>query len=230
MTGPARPEERDSCGSAAAYVLGALPGEDRRAFEVHLADCADCRRVTAELAGLPGLLARVSPADLVESGPGMASEAVPVPETVLPRLLREVRRRSRTRRLALAGAAAAAVAAVVGAGVVGLVAGDGSGAPTGTAMTRLVSAPISASVALRPETHGTRVDMRCRYDGGGYAGLPGYHLVVTGTDGSTHDVAQWRVGPDGSTRVVASVDLPRERIASIDVRTAGGLPVLRLRP
>ncbi|WP_212754237.1 zf-HC2 domain-containing protein [Nakamurella aerolata] len=44
-----------------AYVLGALSAEDRRAFEMHMGACAACRRAVAELAGLPGLLARVDP-------------------------------------------------------------------------------------------------------------------------------------------------------------------------
>ena len=33
----------------AAYVLGALPGAERHAFEEHLEGCADCRRAVAEL-------------------------------------------------------------------------------------------------------------------------------------------------------------------------------------
>ena len=47
----------------AAYVLGALSPAERREFEEHLAGCARCQRSVAELAGLPGLLAQVSPED-----------------------------------------------------------------------------------------------------------------------------------------------------------------------
>ena len=36
--------------SAAGYALGALSGDERRAFEAHLASCADCRRDVAEFA------------------------------------------------------------------------------------------------------------------------------------------------------------------------------------
>ena len=43
----------------AAYVLGALPPDEHRAFEEHLAGCAACRTAVHDLAGLPGLLARV---------------------------------------------------------------------------------------------------------------------------------------------------------------------------
>ena len=38
----------------AAYVLGALDSEDRRAYERHLAKCPSCSKALAELAGLPG--------------------------------------------------------------------------------------------------------------------------------------------------------------------------------
>lgn len=218
-------DHADDCGSAAAYVLGALPGAERRRFEDHLAGCATCRDTVAGLAGMPGLLARVSPDDLTGTGPSS-----PVPPTLLPRLLREVRRGTRVRRLVGIGVAAAAILAAVLAGLA-LGAGRGApGIPPGTAMTRLVSAPIAATVALTPDGHGTRLDMTCRYAGAAYADLPAYDLVVTGRDGHSQDVAQWRVGPDGSTRVVASVDMAADRIGTVEVRTASGLPVLRLAP
>ena len=47
----------------AAYVLGALSPADRREFEEHLAGCPGCQAAVSELAGLPGLLAQVSPED-----------------------------------------------------------------------------------------------------------------------------------------------------------------------
>jgi predicted anti-sigma-YlaC factor YlaD len=48
------------------YLLGAIGTADRRAVGAHLACCADCRDALAELAGLPGLLSRVT-ADDAES-------------------------------------------------------------------------------------------------------------------------------------------------------------------
>lgn len=47
----------------AGYVLGALSPSDRRDFEAHLDDCADCRRAIAELAPTVGLLSRISAED-----------------------------------------------------------------------------------------------------------------------------------------------------------------------
>ena len=71
-----------------AYLLGALAPGERQEFERHLPGCAECSRAVGELAGLPGLLARVAPEDL-----GTTSD-VPMPETLLPALVREARRTS----------------------------------------------------------------------------------------------------------------------------------------
>jgi hypothetical protein len=43
-----------------AYVLGSLSLDDRTTFEKHLPDCTTCSRTLVELAGLPGLLSRVT--------------------------------------------------------------------------------------------------------------------------------------------------------------------------
>lgn len=45
---------------SAVYVLGALSPIERRAFEAHLSRCHQCRDDLASVAGLPGLLARLT--------------------------------------------------------------------------------------------------------------------------------------------------------------------------
>ncbi len=108
----------------AAYVLGALSPTERVAYEAHLTGCPSCSGAVTELAGLPGLLAKV-PLEEVTAPP-----AAPLPETLLPGLLREVgARRRRRRRVAALSAAAAAVVIAVGAGVLGSsLASDGQSA------------------------------------------------------------------------------------------------------
>jgi len=59
----------------AAYVVGALSPTDRREFEDHLKVCAACAFSVSELAGLPGLMSRVSIDQLT-------AEAEPLPETL----------------------------------------------------------------------------------------------------------------------------------------------------
>src|ERR1035438_9962376 len=60
----------------AAYVLGALSPADRCAFEDHLKVCAACAGSVSDLAGMPGLMSKVSLDQLTE-------EAEPLPETLL---------------------------------------------------------------------------------------------------------------------------------------------------
>jgi anti-sigma-K factor RskA len=215
MTDQARPTGAP-CESAAAYVLGALPAEERREFEAHLEHCVRCTRTVQELAGIPGLLARVSPADL--------ADPAPLPDTLLPRVLAGVRRRRHRRFSALAAAAAVLVAVGIGAAVLT------SGEQDGQQMAAVAgSVPLTATADLSAEAGGTRIDLLCKYDGAAYGNLPPYVLVVRGTDGSTQRLATWRVGPDGTSRVVSSVDLAPAQIASVEVQTDAGTPVLRLR-
>ncbi|WP_144662954.1 hypothetical protein [Paenarthrobacter nicotinovorans] len=46
---------------AAVYVLGSLIPAERREYELHLAECAQCVATVREFAGLPELLAVLKP-------------------------------------------------------------------------------------------------------------------------------------------------------------------------
>lgn len=214
----------------AAYVLGALTPADRQAFEEHLESCECCQRAVAEVAGLPGLLARVDPADL-ESAEDAASPG-PVPETLLPRLLGEVKRSQQRRRTWAVASAAAAAAAVVAVGVtVGN--GDGPGQPpapvAGQTMTQVDQSRLSAQLAMEDVAWGTRLSITCTYTAGRYDGgeAPAYALVVTTRDGA-EQVATWRAVVGKPTTVVAATASRSSEITSVEVRTTRGEPVLRL--
>ena len=120
-----------------AYVLGALAPEERLEFERHLAGCPTCSRSVRDLAGLPGLLAQVSP-EVLEAGP----EEEPPPETLLPALVREVRR-SRHRRRLVVGLAAAAAVAVLGIGSAAVLTHDGGGGGAPAAAPSLAPAALA---------------------------------------------------------------------------------------
>ena len=96
-----------------AYVLGALSPSERLDFERHLAGCAECSRSVRELAGLPGLLAQVDVGDLEPAA------VPPLPPTLLPSLVREVRGSQRRRSVLVAAVAASVAAVAVGALAVG---------------------------------------------------------------------------------------------------------------
>lgn len=221
-----------------SYVLGALSPAERQQFEQHLDGCRQCARAVRELAGLPGLLGRVDLATLESPG-----AEVPVPETLLPALVREVRRTQR-RRFVAAGALAAVVTGVVAVGGVAVVSGpgddDGPAAappdtsvtvPAGRAMTPLGYVSLTATLAFEPVAWGTRLDLTCTYvlrAGDEPIGSATYALVVRTRDGRTDQVATWRALPGRTMRLTAATAADRGEIAAVEVRTGDGRPVLRL--
>ena len=221
-----------------AYVLGALSSSERMAFEHHLATCPECARAVRRLAGLPGLLARVD-GSVLESRPVVE----PVPESLLPRLVSDVRR-ARHRRTMLTGAVAAA--ALVVAGVVpvaidnALSHGTSSAAapavtaspPRGRSMLPVGDAPVQATIALDPVAWGTRLDLTCTYapraDQYELPAVATYVLVVRTRDGRTEQVGTWRSIGGRTMRLTAATSARRSDIASVEVRTTSGRPVLQL--
>lgn len=221
----------------AAYVLGALAPEERLVFERHLLSCPACSRSVQQLAGLPGLLAQV-PVDVLESEP----VEDPLPDTLLPALVREVRR-SEHRRRWVVGAAAAAAVVVVGAGsVVVAHAVDGGEQPSAAPSAPASTAPaedmrqvgqheVVASVALTSVAWGTRLDLTCSYGSEPrYAeeAPSTYVLVVRSSSGDTQQVATWRALPGRTMRLTGATALAADDIASVEVQAPDGRPVLEL--
>jgi hypothetical protein len=236
----------------AAYVLGALSSEDRQAFEEHLEGCDRCSRAVRELAGLPGLLSRVDPAEI-----GSAAASAPLPDSLLPDLLTAVRRDRRRRSRVTIGVAAAATLLAVAGGLVARDVLDGpDGGPTAGTTTGATSTPspgagpsqepplqqmsgvdstsLDGWVALEAVPWGTRLTLRCRYPGGdayggagGNGSAPTYRLVVRSTAG-TERVAGWAAVPGGDLTVVGATALRPDQITAVEVRDAQGHPVLRL--
>jgi len=220
-----------------AYVLGSLSPTERKEFEQHLTGCKECARNVRQLAGLPGLLARVDRAVLED--PDVVE---PVPDTLLPALVRDVRREGRRRTLVTAGLAAAAAVVLVGVplGVSGVLEGHrtpsapvASASPVAQRMVPVGDVPVRASLAFASVTWGTRLDLTCTYapNGEQYHHLPPrvtYALVVRTRDGRTEQVGTWRSLEGRTMRLTAGTSSPRNQIASVQVRTTEGRPVLEL--
>jgi hypothetical protein len=215
-----------------AYVLGSLSAAERREFEAHLDGCEQCSRAVRDLAGLPGLLGRIGEDVLEEPHPE------PVPETLLPRLSRAVRRHQQRRTWLTAGIAAAAAVAITTGGVLAL---DRPGStpeaghrptvvqPSLLPMTQLSRDPMVASVALTPVAWGTELHLTCsyprgasQYEGGAYA------LVVHTKDGRTERVATWNGVPGGSMKVSGATAAWKQDIRSVEVTKRDGTPVAEL--
>lgn len=218
----------------APYVLGALSPADRDAYEEHLRSCPDCAAAVREVAGLPGLLGRVSPADF------SALDDLPeLPAGLLPALLTEVRRerrRGRVRALVVAAAAVVTVAAASAALTTQVVDdGPGTAVPSPAAapaqdMSVLEDAGVTAAVAVEPVRWGTRLTLTCRYESSEDEEYPtdsSYVLVVT-TERGSERVASWRAVPGRTMTVAGATATGSADITGIEVRTAGGRPVLRL--
>jgi hypothetical protein len=221
----------------AAYVLGALSPADRRDFEDHLRVCTACAGSVSELAGLPGLMSRVSIDQLT-------AEPEPVPETLLPSLARAVRRERRQRRLVV-GVAAGAAACLIAVGGVAITRPDLPARPQATsatpttsstsstanlAMTAVVPSPVTATARLVDMAWGTRIDLTCAYRTNGVypaAGAP-YAMVVIDRHGTAEQVATWTALPNRELTVMGASSRSRRDIAAVEIRTLNGQAILRL--
>lgn len=222
----------------AAYVLGSLAPAERAEYERHLTTCDACARSVRELAGMPGLLARV-PVDVLEQPAEGATE--PMPASLLPGLVSAAQRqqRRRTTRVALLAAAAVAVIAGGSAAAVASLAGDGipeaapivvgSTAPP-QQLTPVGHGSSTGWVSLTPVAWGTRLDLTCEYDNPyGTTEAWTYTLVIRTVDGRVEQVATWKAIPGKELHVTGSTATGPEAIASVEVRSSDGEAVLRLR-
>jgi len=225
----------------AAYVLGALSPAERLELERHLPGCETCTRTVREVAGLPGLLDRVD-ASLLEHPP----DDQPTPATLLPALIRSVRRSRRRRTVATAALSAAVAAVALGVPAV-LSLGDGgettspvppppSAAESPVAdltMSAVGDVPVEATIGLDRVTWGTRLVLTCTYEPESveYELPPAvdYTLFVRTRDGRTEQVGSWRSVSGTTMHLTAATSADRDDIASVEVRTPSGRVVLRLR-
>ncbi len=201
----------------AAYVLGALSPEDRQRFEAHLRTCDRCAASVRDLAGLPGLLARVD-------APAVAPELSAPPPDLLPTVLRRVRRGRRIRLAVTSASAALAVSACVALAVVA--SWPAPAPPPSIAMTALGQFPVRADARLDAFEWGTQVDMSCSYTGGRSGG--DYVLVAISHSGAETQLATWKAVPDNTARIVIGTALKRTDLAALEVRGGSGRPLLRL--
>lgn len=214
---------------AASYVLGALPPDERKAFEEHLAGCRACTAEVREFAGLPGLLSRL-PVDEVLSEP----EDQPEPPSLLAPVLSRARaeRRHRRWRAVLVGTAAAALAAVGSAAVVEVAdrpaAGQQQGSPLAFTKTE-PDIPASAEATLTDVPGGTRIDMTCRYSGSIDERQREYVLLAEPKSGHSVELGSWPVLSTHDYRMTVTAPLRRDQISRFVVTNAAGKPLLILR-
>jgi len=216
----------------AAYVLGALSPAERREYEEHMETCDRCRRSVAELASMPGLLARLSPeramALLDEPATPMIGTAVPRPD-LLEAVRREDRRR-RARRTRAWTAAAVAAAVVVLTAIVMPLTITPSADVEAVELHTVADVPLTATATLTEVGWGTRIDLDCRYAADASVDAPPegwpYALVVVDREGARSEVSSWSASPGTAARVAAGTAVRLDDIASIEIRAVGSGDVL----
>jgi anti-sigma factor RsiW len=208
-----------------ALVLGALDVDERARVEAHVAGCEECRAELAELAPLPGLLRRVSEADLLrppEAVSRSGAEAVPdlVPGVVAraDRAFREQRAR-RHRRWAVVGVAAALVGGVAvgtGALMADLPAHEAAAAPVVVRADDPITG-IHAEVTLHSSPTGTDLALRL-------SGVPaGEECRLVAQAGAQRDVtATWDATYNGEATFTGSTRFAVDQIDTLIIETPAG--------
>lgn len=219
----------------AAYVMGMLGADERRAFERHLAECPRCTAEMAELAGIPAVLGRLTPDEAVTLLEPGATPVAPARDRHTPdrvqELARTVRRRTQTRRRRFAGALIGTGALLVAAGVITVVTVTGAGTSPvpavigaeAVSMSQVQPGWIDADIAVTEASWGTRFDWSCSYrETWDASGDPvTYDLVVTDAGGAETTVATWTARGDAAGDLSASTSIPTPQIRAVDIRVAG---------
>ncbi|GGF29251.1 anti-sigma factor family protein [Subtercola lobariae] len=219
----------------AAYVLGSLAPAERLEFEQHLAQCESCSAAVAELAGMPGLLASLTPAEAFElDEPGAVAGRVDAPPSIMPTLLSRARASRRRSRLTAVTVAALSVAAAVVLTVLVVVAVNPSGAPSPSAQpgdtslageVTFVSAnpsPLSAVATLHDEPWGTRIEWKCTYAENDGAQAPA-SAATPGSSSGTPAGSNW-AGAPGPASSAAPGGNPGAASSAAPSGASGGAP------
>jgi hypothetical protein len=214
--------------SDAAYVMGILDADDRRAFEEHLVTCAACTRRVRELQETTDLLGNISEADLLAMDQPDTSEP-PLPDTLLPSLLRRAgvsRRRQRVLTLGLSGLVAACLVAL---SVLVFSSSSTSHTSRPLAMSPLATTGLRATAAVSERSWGTEISLDCSYPGATSAhATQAFGLVVVGKDGIRQSLGTWTVEGGRHTAFTSGTALAEDQVRMLQITRLDGTPILGL--
>jgi hypothetical protein len=221
--------------SLGVLVLGALEPAERPAVEAHLAGCARCNAILAELAPLPGLLHRLDP---IEHGPtapvpasvpaALVAESMPLrPAELRERLVdaaRVERTRHRRRRLAGIAAAAALVGVLLVAAVSGGLRSGGQDRQITVASATDPRTAVRAAVRLVPDDTGSQLALQLT----GVA--PEEHCKLVAVDARGHQdvAAAWEATYHGTATITGHTSFRPEEIVRFLIVTDAGATLVRV--
>jgi predicted anti-sigma-YlaC factor YlaD len=197
------------------YLVGALDPRERADVEAHLAHCPACRDELAGLAGLPGLMSRLT-ADEVLAGPPDLHEGGP-DGALLERLLtaaardREVAGRRRWL------AAAAAVVALAGGGVATAAAYSAATAPV-THSVAAAKGPVHMSVQMAQMSTGTSLTLKL-------AGVPAEErcrLIAISDTGAREVAGSWEATYSGTAVIKGTTSIDYKHLSRLVIETYDG--------
>jgi hypothetical protein len=203
----------------AAYVLGALPPDEHAAFEAHLATCAECTARVREIDTVPALLAGITEADLVDE---------PMPDTLLPSLMRRANARHRRQRL-LIGSLVTVAAACIAALIVAVWPSSTPSPAQHSFVPVAAQSPVQATATLTAKAWGTVIDVRCHYLEENTKWHFRYDLVAYDRQGKPHMLGDWNLPPDKDIDYRTGTSLTPAQITRLDITLTDGMPVLRLK-
>lgn len=212
------------------YVLGTIEPADRGVVDFHLAECAECRRELAELAGLPALLRRVSLEELAaltaeDSRVGCA-EQLPTGLVLESKLARASKRRRRSIRNRVT--AATAVGLLAGAGIITgwhAVHMTTASAPSWTGMSSAASRQTGASATVRYAARRWGLQLSVQV-----AGIPAgttYELKVINSQGQAVTAGSWKIAAGPANWYPASASVPLSEVRGF-VLSAGSRALLTI--
>jgi hypothetical protein len=208
----------------AAYVLGALSLEDRRAYENYLAANPQRSAELAELAGMPDILSVLSRDEAVALTDLGGAPALVAPDNVASLAQSAAKRQRRSRRTGLAVAVAVAAALAIVGGVVGATVFPRAGSVQTVAMAPMQPGSrdgLTAQLAVTEKKWGTELNWACKYTKDWSRDVDSYDIVVTTKDGAQTAVGSWTPAGDEATGLSAATSIPTSEIRSVDIRVTG---------
>jgi hypothetical protein len=211
----------------AAYVMGLLSTSERAAFETHLKTCAACAERVRTLTPAGNALGSLTAADLLALD-DIADE--PMPDTLLPGLLRRAGVRQRRQRQFTTGVSALAAASLVSLAVVVWPSGGTAAATRPLAMSAVSATPLHATAVVSDLKWGTRISLDCSYPDYEPKGTErAFGLTVVAKDGTSQLLGTWKVAAGQHTRFTSGTSLPASDISAVEITGSDGVALLSLK-